>query len=61
MINCGQKDQATYAEHRVKAEDSLWILVVVSQQDVVVFVDTQVLPGRHMAQAHLLLPPDDVP
>ena len=40
----------------MEPENCAWVLIVVDERYVVVGVDTQVLPGRHVTQANLLLP-----
>ena len=50
----------SYAEDGVEPEHGLGVLVVVRQGDLLSAVHTQVLPGGHVSQSHLLFPPQNI-
>lgn len=49
-----------YAEHWVESEHRPRVFIVISERDLGSAVNTQVFPGGHVSQAHLLFPSQDI-
>ncbi len=55
-----EEDLVSLLDDGVEPEDGVGVLRVGSQRDLHVGVHAQVEPGRHVAEAHLLLPANHV-